>query len=144
MTFLRPFYSYIECILPRPVPKTKEKSLKPLRNNDLRLWFADWTGLEPATSAVTGRHSNRLNYQSMPFVQKRGKDRVPVFRPPNYFGKKFKKNSHPLFLYQVDAEKHTFAARINRIMRKHHSPRNHLTLFVTNSTTAHGYDFHGF
>gem|GEM_PF-2584468 len=26
--------------------------------------LADWTGLEPATSAVTGRHSNRLNYQS--------------------------------------------------------------------------------
>ncbi len=32
------------------------------------LWervFADWTGLEPATSAVTGRHSNQLNYQSI-------------------------------------------------------------------------------
>src|SRR6185312_3800592 len=27
-------------------------------------WGADWTGLEPATSAVTGRHSNQLNYQS--------------------------------------------------------------------------------
>ena len=27
---------------------------------------ADWTGLEPATSAVTGRHSNQLNYQSIP------------------------------------------------------------------------------
>ena len=25
--------------------------------------FAGWTGLEPATSAVTGRHSNQLNYQ---------------------------------------------------------------------------------
>ncbi|PSL42689.1 hypothetical protein CLV51_11175 [Chitinophaga niastensis] len=24
--------------------------------------FADQTGLEPATSAVTGRHSNQLNY----------------------------------------------------------------------------------
>ncbi len=30
--------------------------------------FADWTGLEPATSAVTGRHSNQLNYQSVPVV----------------------------------------------------------------------------
>jgi hypothetical protein len=29
------------------------------------LLFADWTGLEPATSAVTGRHSNQLNYQSV-------------------------------------------------------------------------------
>ncbi len=26
--------------------------------------MADWTGLEPATSGVTGRHSNQLNYQS--------------------------------------------------------------------------------
>ena len=25
---------------------------------------AVWTGLEPATSAVTGRHSNQLNYQT--------------------------------------------------------------------------------
>ncbi len=27
--------------------------------------FADRTGLEPATSAVTGRHSNQLNYRSL-------------------------------------------------------------------------------
>ncbi len=27
--------------------------------------FADRTGLEPATSAVTGRHSNQLNYRSI-------------------------------------------------------------------------------
>jgi hypothetical protein len=26
---------------------------------------AVWTGLEPATSAVTGRHSNQLNYQTI-------------------------------------------------------------------------------
>ena len=26
---------------------------------------AVWTGLEPATSAVTGRHSNQLNYQTV-------------------------------------------------------------------------------
>ena len=26
--------------------------------------MAVWTGLEPATSAVTGRHSNQLNYQA--------------------------------------------------------------------------------
>jgi hypothetical protein len=31
-----------------------------------RLFYklADWTGLEPATSGVTGQHSNQLNYQS--------------------------------------------------------------------------------
>ena len=28
--------------------------------------LADRTGLEPATSAVTGRHSNQLNYRSIP------------------------------------------------------------------------------
>ena len=26
--------------------------------------IAVWTGLEPATSCVTGRHSNQLNYQT--------------------------------------------------------------------------------
>ena len=26
--------------------------------------LAEWTGLEPATSGVTGQHSNRLNYRS--------------------------------------------------------------------------------
>ena len=29
------------------------------------LFSADWTRLELATSAVTGRHSNQLNYQSI-------------------------------------------------------------------------------
>ncbi len=29
----------------------------------LNLLEADRTGLEPATSAVTGRHSNQLNYR---------------------------------------------------------------------------------
>jgi hypothetical protein len=32
--------------------------------------FADRTGLEPATSAVTGRHSNQLNYRSLEWVAK--------------------------------------------------------------------------
>ena len=31
---------------------------------DLYFSVADRTGLEPATSAVTGRHSNQLNYRS--------------------------------------------------------------------------------
>ena len=31
------------------------------------LSLAGWTGLEPATSAVTGQHSNQLNYQPVPF-----------------------------------------------------------------------------
>ena len=30
---------------------------------------ADRTGLEPATSAVTGRHSNQLNYRSIKFFR---------------------------------------------------------------------------
>ena len=42
----------------RPIPKNEK------RLSLLITFFADWTGLEPATSAVTGRHSNQLNYQS--------------------------------------------------------------------------------
>jgi hypothetical protein len=34
---------------------------------DLRRNLADRTGLEPATSAVTGQHSNQLNYRSSYF-----------------------------------------------------------------------------
>ena len=30
--------------------------------------MAVWTGLEPATSCVTGRHSNQLNYQTETFL----------------------------------------------------------------------------
>jgi hypothetical protein len=37
---------------------------KPLDFQGVLLNFADRTGLEPATSAVTGRHSNQLNYRS--------------------------------------------------------------------------------
>jgi hypothetical protein len=29
------------------------------------MYLAEWTGLEPATSCVTGRHSNQLNYHSV-------------------------------------------------------------------------------
>ena len=34
--------------------------------------MARWTGLEPATSAVTGRHSNQLNYHRTMNAEKRG------------------------------------------------------------------------
>ncbi len=44
--------------------KTK-KSRKILIYKTLIIVFADRTGLEPATSAVTGRHSNQLNYRSI-------------------------------------------------------------------------------
>ena len=37
-----------------------------LNRDDLYFFLADRTGLEPATSAVTGRHSNQLNYRSVP------------------------------------------------------------------------------
>ena len=47
-------------------PITYHKPKNPLRNigKGFLLFFADRTGLEPATSAVTGRHSNQLNYRS--------------------------------------------------------------------------------
>ena len=41
------------------------KIKNPLIIKGLDVNVADWTGLEPATSAVTGRHSNQLNYQSV-------------------------------------------------------------------------------
>jgi hypothetical protein len=31
--------------------------------------MADRTGLEPATSGVTGRHSNQLNYRSVEWIK---------------------------------------------------------------------------
>ena len=34
--------------------------------------MAVWTGLEPATSCVTGRHSNQLNYQTLAVSFKTG------------------------------------------------------------------------
>lgn len=48
-----------------------EKSLaRCLSNKASLLKDADRTGLEPATSAVTGRHSNQLNYRSLPDYRK--------------------------------------------------------------------------
>ena len=38
---------------------------KYLTNRAFMQMEAVWTGLEPATSAVTGRHSNQLNYQTV-------------------------------------------------------------------------------
>jgi hypothetical protein len=46
-------------------------------NYKLRL-LADRTGLEPATSAVTGRHSNQLNYRSVFLKQ------ISLFRECKY------------------------------------------------------------
>ena len=34
------------------------------RKGALQVQMAEWTGLEPATSGVTGQHSNQLNYHS--------------------------------------------------------------------------------
>ena len=41
-------------------------------SNARSFYSADRTGLEPATSAVTGRHSNQLNYRSLVGVAKIG------------------------------------------------------------------------
>ena len=52
---------------------------------DIFLVFkADRTGLEPATSAVTGRHSNQLNYRSLPFVRE-AKIWVLIFEQKMFF-----------------------------------------------------------
>ena len=44
--------------------KNRLKTEKPATSAGFMVKFADRTGLEPATSAVTGRHSNQLNYRS--------------------------------------------------------------------------------
>ena len=41
----------------------RAKKKRPFGRFSLEL-VAEWTGLEPATSGVTGQHSNRLNYHS--------------------------------------------------------------------------------
>ena len=55
-------------------------------------WFADRTGLEPATSAVTGQHSNQLNYRSVAFewfvtraIFQDGKDSPAIFFSQKFF-----------------------------------------------------------
>ncbi len=45
-------------------PKNRPKKGKPATRAGFNQIQADRTGLEPATSAVTGRHSNQLNYRS--------------------------------------------------------------------------------
>ncbi len=45
-------------------PKNRPKKGKPALGAGFSQILADRTGLEPATSAVTGRHSNQLNYRS--------------------------------------------------------------------------------
>ena len=47
-------------------PKNRPKKAKPATRAGFNQMQADRTGLEPATSAVTGRHSNQLNYRSVP------------------------------------------------------------------------------
>ena len=52
-----------DCI-PNRIPKSKSPC-KFLTYKGFFTWIAERTGLEPATSAVTGRHSNQLNYRSI-------------------------------------------------------------------------------
>ena len=51
-------------VYPMFTPK-KKKRCNLLIINAFFFTNADRTGLEPATSAVTGRHSNQLNYRSL-------------------------------------------------------------------------------
>ena len=45
--------------------KNEPKIRNPLLERVSMNMLADRTGLEPATSAVTGQHSNQLNYRSI-------------------------------------------------------------------------------
>ena len=44
--------------------KTKKRVTTISCNSLLLIYFAVWTGLEPATPCVTGRYSNQLNYHT--------------------------------------------------------------------------------
>ena len=44
----------------------KNRSEAAMARHYREIKVADRTGLEPATSGVTGRHSNQLNYRSAP------------------------------------------------------------------------------
>ena len=47
--------------------------------------MAEWTGLEPATSGVTGQHSNRLNYHSAETNNDSGAKKIPqAFLQPTF------------------------------------------------------------
>ena len=64
-------------ILPQTCPavcqKPEHKKGLPASRKTFLQTVAVWTGLEPATSAVTGRHSNQLNYQTVCRGRKRGR-----------------------------------------------------------------------
>ena len=54
-----------KCAPPRPGKNEGPEKAKARIAAGLGLGsMAEWTGLEPATSGVTGQHSNRLNYHS--------------------------------------------------------------------------------
>ncbi len=50
--------------LSRATGQTYKLKRPPAKQGALLVYMADRTGLEPATSGVTGRHSNQLNYRS--------------------------------------------------------------------------------
>ena len=73
-------------------PHTHKKSLEPKLKA-----FAVRTGLEPATSGVTGRYSNQLNYRTRVVRTSFSKASAKVllfFELTKFFGRKMQKNMH--------------------------------------------------
>ncbi len=59
------FFESLPGMMDALMPQRGDKLLIFMRvNNKVYSIMADRTGLEPATSGVTGRHSNQLNYRS--------------------------------------------------------------------------------
>ena len=75
----------------------RAKRVRPFRN------VAERTGLEPATSGVTGRHSNQLNYRS--FISFRGMNGCSTTEPQLPF--RFVRPFHP-----ADVNRHHIGVRI--------------------------------
>ena len=62
--------SYVQVAL-QPHESKKLNLVAPKKSVDFSYAIkkmATWNGLEPSTSAVTGRHSNQLNYQAIKMV----------------------------------------------------------------------------
>ena len=63
----------------RELERTKKGRAR--KRPSLKENLAGWTGLEPATSDVTGRRSNQLNYHPAKVVERGGRCRVRTCGP---------------------------------------------------------------
>ena len=76
----------------------KEQHVVETNNAALPLSSAVRTGLEPATSGVTGRHSNQLNYRT----------RIPLWELPSGFLSRLRVQSYNIFFIPANFSQNIF------------------------------------